>query len=147
MGHELRAQHEASLAVVEEIRAVADRISTHTPDLAPVRRLRDRLHTELLTHERADEDQLVPLVARVLGNPATYALTRTHAEIAHQVGRLDRLLADIPDEGAQPEDMVEVRRLLYGLYGVLRLHNAQEDETAHSLLPAAEAPRPAASAG
>jgi heavy metal translocating P-type ATPase len=142
-GHELRAQHEASLAVVEEIRAVADRISTHTPDLAPVRRLRDRLHTELLTHEPADEDQLVPLVARVLGTPATYALTRTHAEIEHQVGRLDRLLADIPDEGAQPEDMVEVRRLLYGLYGVLRLHNAQEDETAHSLLPPAEAARPA----
>jgi hypothetical protein len=143
MGHELRAQHEASLAVVEEIRAVADRISTHAPDPAPVRRLLVRLRSELLTHERADQDQLVPLVARALGVPATYALTRTHAEIEHQVGRLGRLLDDIPAEGAQPEDMVEVRRLLYGLYGVLRLHNAQEDETAHSLLPPAEAPGPA----
>ena len=145
MGHELRAQHEASLAVVEEIRAVADRISTHTPDPAPVRRLLGRLRSDLLTHERADQDQLVPLVARALGAPATYALTRTHAEIEHQVGRLGRLLDEIPDEGAQPEDMVEVRRLLYGLYGVLRLHNAQEDETAHSLLPPVEASRPVSS--
>ena len=135
MGHELWAQHEASLPVVEEIRAVADRISTQAPDLSPVRRLLVRLRTDLLTHERADQAQLVPLVARALGLPATYALTRTHAEIEHQVGRLGRLLDDIPDDGAQPEDMVEVRRLLYGLYGVLRLHNAQEDETAHSLLP------------
>jgi hypothetical protein len=145
MGHELRAQHEASLVVVEEIRAVADQISTQAPDLAPVRGLLDRLRTVLLTHEHADQAQLVPLVARALGAPATYALTRTHAEIEHQVGRLGRLLGDIPDEGAQPEDMVEVRRLLYGLYGVLRLHNAQEDETAHSLLPPAEASRPVSS--
>ena len=47
IGHELRAQHEASLAVVEEIRAVADRISTQEPDLAPVRRLLVRLRPPL----------------------------------------------------------------------------------------------------
>jgi hypothetical protein len=51
------------------------------------------------------------------------------------VARLARLLEDISEEGVQPEDVVELRRLLYGLYGVLRLHNAQEDETAFSLLP------------
>jgi hypothetical protein len=77
----------------------------------------------------------VPLVARALSPEATHGLTRTHAEIEHQVARLGRLLADLPDTDAQPEDVVELRRLLYGLYGVLRLHNAQEDETAFSLLP------------
>ncbi|WP_107772986.1 heavy metal translocating P-type ATPase [Nocardioides sediminis] len=138
IGHELLAQHEASLPIVEEIRAVADQVSTQEPDVAPVRRLLVRLRTDLLTHERADQSQLVPLVARALGETATHALTRTHAEIEHQVARLARLLDDIPGDSARPEDLVEVRRLLYGLYGVLRLHNAQEDETAHSLLP----PRP-----
>jgi heavy metal translocating P-type ATPase len=135
LGHELRAQHDASLPVVEEIRAVADGISSEGTDLAPVHRLLLRLRTDLLTHERADQAQLVPLVARALGEPATYALTRTHAEIEHQVARLGRLLDDLPEDAAQPEDLVEIRRLLYGLYGVLRLHNAQEDEMAHSLLP------------
>ena len=137
LGHELRAQHDASLPVVEEIRAVADRLSTEQPQLAPARRLLERLRSDLLTHERADQEHLVPLVARALGTPATYSLTRTHAEIEHQVARLGRLLADIPDEHVQPEDVVELRRLLYGLYGVLRLHNAQENETAFSLLPPA----------
>lgn len=85
---------------------------------------------------------MVPLVARALGTPATSALTRTHAEIEHQVGQLGRLLEDIRDELVQPEDVVELRRLLYGLYGVLRLHNAQEDEIAFSLLPRARAAAP-----
>ena len=35
----------------------------------------------------------------------------------------------------QPEDVIELRCLLYGLYAVLRLHNAQEEEGAFSLVP------------
>jgi hypothetical protein len=31
--------------------------------------------------------------------------------------------------------VVELRRLLYGLYAILRLHNAQEEEGAFSLVP------------
>lgn len=139
LGFRLRAEHEASFPVVEEIRAVADGLSSRSPDLGPARRLLEHLHTDLLAHERADQEQLVPLVARALGAPATYGLTRTHAEIEHQVARLARLLDDISDARVRAEDVVEVRRLLYGLYGVLRLHNAQEEETAFSLLPAVPA--------
>ncbi|WP_230846057.1 hemerythrin domain-containing protein, partial [Propionibacterium freudenreichii] len=73
----------------------------------------------------ADEDLLLPLVDRALkGSDATAALSRTHAEIEHQVSRLHRLLAGLDDQNVQPEDVVELRRLLYGLYAVLRLHNA-----------------------
>ncbi len=36
-----------------------------------------------------------------------------------------------------------LRRLLYGLYGVLRLHNAQEEEGAFSLIPTTPASAPA----
>ena len=106
------------------------------PDLAPIRALMTRLELELLPHERADEELLVPLVARALGGTAaTAALSRTHAEIEHQVGRLRRLLDELDDDAVQPEDVIELRRLLYGLYGILRLHNAQEDEGAFSLIP------------
>ena len=41
--------------------------------------------------------------------------------------------------GPGPEDVIELRRLLYGLYAVLRLHNAQEEEGAFSLVPDAAA--------
>jgi hypothetical protein len=75
-------------------------------------------------------------VARALnGTDATAAMSRTHAEIEHQVSQLHRLLTGLGNETVQPEDVIELRRLLYGLYAVLRLHNAQEEEGAFSLVP------------
>lgn len=136
LGYRLRADHEATLAVVEKVCTIADGLSSGHPDIAPVRRLLRELRTSLLPHERADEELLVPLVARAVGADVTVSLSRTHAEIEQQVGRLQRLLDELRDEEVQPDDIVELRRSLYGLYGVLRLHNAQEDETAFSLLPA-----------
>ena len=134
--HVLKAEHDAMLAVVEQIRGVADALSTRNSDLVPAHALLDRLERELIPHERADEELLVPLVARALGgSDATASLSRTHAEIEHQVSRLRRLLRDVDNDTVQPEDVVELRRLLYGLYAVLRLHNAQEEEGAFSLVP------------
>ncbi len=132
----LRAEHDATLPLIEQIRSVADELSSHDCDLEPVRILLGRLEGELLPHERADEALLVPLVDRALGGTdATAAMSRTHAEIEHQVSRLRRLLVSLDDDPAQPEDAIELRRLLYGLYAVLRLHNAQEEEGAFSLVP------------
>jgi heavy metal translocating P-type ATPase len=133
----LRAEHDAVLPLIEQIRTVADAVSTHDCNIAPVRILQGRLEGELLPHERADEALLVPLVARALGGTeASAALSRTHAEVEHQVSRLRRLLVSLGiDERVAPEDVVELRRLLYGLYAVLRLHNAQEEEGAFSLVP------------
>jgi len=132
----LKAEHDAVLAVVEQIRAVADGLTTKDCDVTPAHTLLERLEGELLPHERADEAQLVPLVARALGSSnATAAMSRTHAEIEHQVSRVRRLLTDLDNDTVQPEDVVELRRLLYGLYAVLRLHNAQEEEGAFSLVP------------
>jgi heavy metal translocating P-type ATPase len=132
----LRAEHDAVLPLIEQIRSVADALSRRDDDLTPVRTLLDRLEGELLPHERADEEQLIPLVDRALGGTdATAAMRRTHAEIEHQVARLRRLLAGLDSETTGPEDVVELRRLLYGLYAVLRLHNAQEEEGAFSLVP------------
>jgi hypothetical protein len=136
----LRLQHESLSPLVERVAAVADALSTGHPELADARALVADLEADLLPHERADEDRLVPIVARALGSgEAVAALSRTHAEIEHQVGRLRRLVDSLGDgaDAVGPEDVVELRRLLYGLYAVLRLHNAQEDEGAFSLVPAA----------
>ena len=133
----MRAEHDAVQPVVEQIRTVADGLSTQTIHIRPVQQLLDQLETQLLPHERADEAQLVPLVSRVLGGTDTTAgLSRTHAEIEHQISLLRKLLTGLTDHSAQPEDVIELRRLLYGLHAVLRLHNAQEDEAASSLIPA-----------
>jgi hypothetical protein len=71
-----------------------------------------------------------------LGPDPTGAFSRTHAEIEHQVRRLRRACEDIGDR-PEPEELTEVRAGLYGLYAVLQLHNAQEEENAFSLMPQA----------
>ncbi|MBC9821220.1 heavy metal translocating P-type ATPase [Terrabacter sp. MAHUQ-38] len=138
----LRPGHDAVVALVEQIRTVADTLSTHGSDVAAVRDLLARLETELVPHEHADEELLVPIVARALGgSDATAALSRTHAEIVHQVGRLRRLVDDLGHD-VDPEDIIELRRLLYGLYAICRLHNSQEEESAFALVPDHAAVRP-----
>jgi soluble P-type ATPase len=136
LAHELRTEHDAVLPVIDQIRTVADALSTHDPDLGPAQVLLGRLENELLPHERADEAVLMPLVARALGGTeSTAAMSRTHAEIEHQIVRVQRLLTDVDNGTALPGDIVELRRTLYGLYAILQLHNAQEEEGAFSLVP------------
>jgi len=145
----LRDEHAALRPVVEDVRAAADTLTSRprTPgsgaaDLEPARTLLAHLQTQVVPHERAEQDQLYPAVARALGGADPIgAMSRSHAEIEHQIGRLARLLTDIGPDDPEPEDVVELCRLLYGLYAVLRLHNAQEDEWAFSLLP--DTPTPA----
>ncbi len=38
------------------------------------------------------------------------------------------LLEALPAEGPGSEDLVDLRRVLYGLHAILRLHFAQEEE-------------------
>ena len=133
----LREAHEVALVAVEEIRTVADGLTRHDCDLAPVTALLDDLERDLVPHERQEDEELVPIVARALGRPATAGFRRTHAEIVHQVSRLRGLLEDIDPDDVRPADVTELRRLLYGLYAVCRLHNAQEEEGAFALVPPA----------
>jgi heavy metal translocating P-type ATPase len=127
----LYAQHESVRPLVEQIRAVADDLSPTHRDAEPVRELLGRLESDLLAHERAEEAELVPILAKTLGGAdPTGAISRTHAEIEHYVRRLRRAL-----DGAGTAEVTDLRRLLYGLYAILRLHNAQEEEAAFSLVP------------
>jgi len=141
----LRAEHAALLPVVEQVRAVADALADRRGDLAAARALLGRLEGEVVPHERAEQELLYPAVARALGGTDPIgALTRSHVEIEHQVHRLHRLLDDVgppaPEVEPEPEDVVELCRLLYGLYAVLRLHNALEEEGAFSLVPEGAGP-------
>jgi len=134
----IEADHNEVRSVVEEVRSVADTLSEADPNLSSLHRLLTRLEDELVPHEREEEQLLYPVVARILGGTDPMgAMSRSHAEIEHQVSRLRRLADDIGDQAVDGDDIVELRRLLYGLYAVLRLHNAQEEEGAFSLIGAA----------
>lgn len=134
LSRRLRLEHDDTQAVVEQVRETADALTSRRPDLGRSRDLLLRLDRELIPHEREDERLLVPLIARTLGSGDATALSRVHAEIERTVLRLHRLVGGIEGE-ATPDDIVELRRMLYGLYAVLRLHNVQEEEGAFGLVP------------
>ncbi len=114
----------------------ADALAAAAPDeaMAQVRNAYHLLSTEIAPHESAEETQLYPMVNRLLGgNDPTAPMSRGHAEIAHQIARLGRLLNDIGDRDPDEADLADLRGMLYGLEAILRLHTAQEDETYLSL--------------
>jgi len=126
----LRREHRALMPSVDEFRELADCL-----DELPVDDLRRRLEEIrrplgiLLAHERADEQQVYRTIAATLGgDDPLAAMSRTHQEIFHLAHVLERLLANIPQEGPDPEDLVDLRRTLYALHTVLRLNMAQEDQ-------------------
>ena len=89
----------------------------------------------LLPHEQAEDRVLYPVLAQVLGGEdPTGTMSRGHAEIIHLTRRLGRILDDIPPDELAGDDVQELRTVLYGLYAVLRLHFAQEDEGYFSML-------------
>ena len=62
------------------------------------------------------------------------AISRTHREIAHLARRFSRIVADLSGGGPDARSIQELRRLLYVLEAILRLHFAQEDEIYDSVM-------------
>jgi iron-sulfur cluster repair protein YtfE (RIC family) len=127
----LAHEHRSTLGLVERVRDVADGLDDNG-SVDAVRELLTALDTVLLPHERQEEKELVPALERITGGAdAIGALSRSHAEIEHHVAALHRLVGE---EQVDAEAITDLRRTLYGLYGVLRLHNAMEEESAFALL-------------
>jgi heavy metal translocating P-type ATPase len=129
-------EHATLMPVVNRIRTVADRLDVVEPAVAAneVREIYQFLVDELLPHEQQEEREFYPAIARVLGgNDPTATMVRVHVEIAHLTRVLERAIEDCPVGGPESEDLPELRRVLYGLHAILRLHFAQEDEAYMSL--------------
>jgi heavy metal translocating P-type ATPase len=138
-------EHRTLRPDLDRIRQAADRLGVDpAPEvLAAVHGVHRFLVDELLPHEEAEDAELYPVFDRVLGGTdATGTMSRAHAEIAHHVRRLGRLLDETDPVEPDPEDLVELRRVLYGLHAILVLHFAQEDEGYLSLVDEPTPPSP-----
>jgi len=80
-------------------------------------------------HEEEEEAIVYPVVAEALGGEDPLSsMARAHLEISH-LGRIfQQLIEELPEDGPTPEDLMDLRRVLYGLHAILRLHFAQEEE-------------------
>jgi heavy metal translocating P-type ATPase len=136
LSRRFQTEHQAIRADIERLRAAADSLERLEPAqaIAEVRQVHQLLSKEVQPHEQAEQEVLYPALDRLLGgSDPTGPMSRAHVEITHQIRRLGQLLDDIGPEGPDNEDITELRRLLYGLHAVLRLHTAQEEESYLSL--------------
>ncbi len=138
------AEHKVLRPDVEAVRVAADAIGVSPVEsaLRQAREVYEVLSVRVVPHELAEDAQLYPVLARALGGTdPTGTMSRAHVEIAHQSRRLGRLLQEM-GEAPDPEDLLELRQLLYGLHAILRLHFAQEEESYLSLADPQQTPSP-----
>jgi hypothetical protein len=127
----LKAEHAELEPVMDRLRALADELPRVTGRVAAaeLESLRQSLNLILVPHERRDDTQLYPGMARMLGgDDPLAALSGMHREIFRMTRLLDRIVAGFPPDGPDETTVRELQRLLYGLDAILRLHCAQEDE-------------------
>ena len=129
-------EHLAIRRDINRLHEVADALGSLTPKAAleEVQSVQRMLIEEVQPHEEAEEQELYPALGRFFGGSDPMAtMSRAHIEITHQIHRLGQLIDDIGTNGVDEVDLTELRSLLYGLYAILKLHTAQEDENYLSL--------------
>lgn len=133
----LRDEHARLAPVIDRLGLLADQAASRP---AAVRQelasLNDALRRQILPHEASDDAVLYPRVARMIGGEDPLApMSRTHREIQRLCVMLERLSNAPPAEGGEETSIRELRRTLYALEAILRLHFAQEEEIYYGLAP------------
>jgi len=126
-----RQEHVEFAPEVQRIRTVADRLDAMEPAelRAELEAVRVFLCERLPQHEEEEEAAVYPVVAKLMGGEDPMSsMQRAHVEISHLIRVYRQLLDDLPATGPDRDDLVDLRRVLYGLHAILRLHFAQEEE-------------------
>jgi heavy metal translocating P-type ATPase len=126
-----RAEHRDFAPELQRIRSVADRLDSLPPDEVKeeLNGIRAFLVERLPQHEEEEEAAVYPVVAKLMGGEDPMAsMARAHVEIAHLTRVFRALMDDLPSGTPGPDDLTDLRRVLYGLHAILRLHFAQEEE-------------------
>ena len=122
----LRDEHKELLPHIKKILEVADSI----PE-APLGQIQDGVQEvyeflayHLIPHAQAEDAALYPAVQKALGSPdATRTMSRDHVEVGRYVDELAGLQRDL-----SPRNFKALQRVLYGLYSLVNVHFAKEEE-------------------
>ncbi|HZD16529.1 MAG TPA: hemerythrin domain-containing protein [Actinomycetota bacterium] len=142
----LREEHRELLPRIEDLRRVADAVG-----ILPIPALRERvseirrfLSSHLIPHAVAEDSAMYPVVARVMGAPeATATMRHDHVEVAELVAQLEGVEPELTGSRLPMETERALRRILYGLYTLVRVHFVEEEEIYLPLLDANLSPEEA----
>jgi hypothetical protein len=136
LSDQLRIEHQRLIPQLDRLRDVADALDNQSPGdgLRSLREVEQFLEEEIVPHEANDETEIYPRMTEILpGDDPMATMSRAHREIFHLVDLFQRQVADLPAGGPEPADITDLRRTLYGLHAILRLHFDQEEELYASL--------------
>lgn len=127
----LRDEHKELFPHVDRIRQAAEWIGE--APLTEVRRaveeVYDFLAYHLKPHAEAEDAALYPVVQQVLGSPdATKTMSRDHVEVGRYIEELASLKAELTDRPLTSAQATALRRVLFGVYALVKVHFAKEEE-------------------
>jgi hemerythrin-like domain-containing protein len=142
----LRDEHQELYPYVEILRQAADAVNESLTTMA-----HDRIEEsyrfltrQLIPHAEAEEKALYPMVDKVMqAEHATATMSRDHVEINRLTEELDRLRVDRSQLSITSIQAKTLRRILYGLYALVKVHFAKEEEIYLPLLDAKLTPEEA----
>jgi len=119
----LRDEHQDLLPHINAMRTAGEAAARGDQDaLAGAKEALDFLDNHLHPHAAAEEAVLYPEVAKAMGSPeATKTMSRDHTEVATLREELRALVT-------QGGNNIDVARVLFGLYTLVGVHFAKEEE-------------------
>jgi hemerythrin-like domain-containing protein len=135
----LRDEHKELLPHIELLQTVADTIGE--APITSLRRSVDEVYAflthHLLPHAQAEERALYPVVGRLMGAPeATATMSRDHVEVSRLTEELASLRSHLGDASVGASQLQALRRVLYGLSAIIKVHFAKEEEVYLPILDA-----------
>ena len=135
----LRDEHKVLWPHVAGLRATAELVGE-----APLEALQrgvdeayDFLAHHLIPHAQAEDRALYPVVQKVMGAAeATGTMSRDHVEVGRLTAELGELRLQLGAGSLKLAQANALRRVLYGLYALVKVHFAKEEEVYLPLLDA-----------
>jgi iron-sulfur cluster repair protein YtfE (RIC family) len=127
----VREEHKELIAHIELLRTVADSIGSASAESIRegVGQAYAFLIHQLIPHAQAEEQVFYPTVGRLLrALEATETMSRDHLEVIRLTEELEALRLHLFYTSLTQADEQALRRVLYGLYAIIKLHLAKEEE-------------------
>jgi len=126
----LRLEHEDLEKRLDRLREIADALDDADPSGAVALIAEaNRVVREVVEHERSDESNVYPRLAKFLGDGhGLGAMSRAHREIMHLARLLDRLATDLAPTDADCYLVRDAQRVIEAIEALVRVHNAQEED-------------------
>jgi len=127
----LRDEHKTLYPQIETLRLAGDVVNESLTTLAhdKIEQAYNFLTRHLIPHAQAEEKALYPMVQKIMGAPqATATMTRDHVEVERLTQELGSLRVHKSQLSITFEQVSALRRVLYGLYALVKVHFAKEEE-------------------